>query len=243
MQASYSLENLPKAVFFDLDDTLFDHLYGTEQALSCMLSEHTCFQGVEFTEFERVHAELLEMYHLQMLQGKLGFEEQRLRRFKALFEHFGAALSHEAALEVARRYRTVYQQVRRPVAGSVELLKVVKLHTQIVIVSNNMLEEQKDKLIVCGLAPYVDLLVVSEEAGCTKPDPAIFEYALRKAGCRAEEVVMIGDSWSADIMGAQRAGIRAIWFNRRGVSCPDAKLADEILSLEPPESVLMLLCQ
>jgi putative hydrolase of the HAD superfamily len=66
----------------------------------------------------------------------------------------------------------------------------------------------------CGLDAYVNALIVSEEAGVSKPDPAIFAIALERLGVVASDAVMIGDSWAADVEGAIGAGVRAIWFNR-----------------------------
>jgi putative hydrolase of the HAD superfamily len=67
----------------------------------------------------------------------------------------------------------------------------------------------------------VDVLVVSEEAGVSKPHPRIFEIALERAGAGPPEAVMLGDSWRNDVEGARAAGIRAVWFNRDGRDAPD----------------------
>ena len=53
--------------------------------------------------------------------------------------------------------------------------------------------------------------------------------------------VMIGDSWKADILGAAQAGIRALWLNRTGITCPDPKLAVEFRSFEPLTEMLALI--
>ncbi|MBO0777752.1 MAG: HAD family hydrolase [Ktedonobacteraceae bacterium] len=229
------------AIFFDLDDTLFDHIHSTRVALASLVSEHECFRGVTLDEIEELHAELLEKFHAQYLQGRLSIDEARLLRFDSLFQRYGSQLAQEALELVTQNYRRAYQSVRKPVAGSIALLTALKPHTQIVIVSNNALQEQQGKLAACGLAPFVDMLVVSEEVGCTKPDPAIFEFALRQVSCRAQEVVMIGDSWSADIVGARGVGMQAIWLNRRSVPCPDPTMATEIRAFEPLEPLLTLL--
>jgi FMN phosphatase YigB (HAD superfamily) len=55
---------------------------------------------------------------------------------------------------------------------------------------------------------------LSEEVGCQKPNPRIFEEALRMNGLQAEDVVMIGDSWNSDIQGAINAGIDQIWIRK-----------------------------
>ena len=86
--------------------------------------------------------------------------------------------------------------------------------------SNNLFDEQREKLEECGLAPFVDALVVSERVGVSKPDPAIFVAALDALQRRAGDAVMVGDSWSADIAGARAAGIHPIWFNPLGAKRP-----------------------
>ena len=63
------------------------------------------------------------------------------------------------------------------------------------------------KLIKLG---YKDIsLVTSEEVGVEKPDEAIFYYALNKINLKPEQVIMIGDSYAKDILGATNIGIQA----------------------------------
>ncbi len=61
-----------------------------------------------------------------------------------------------------------------------------------------------------GLLPYLDTLVISSEVGLTKPHPAIFQAALDKLGVAASEAVFVGDIVSADVLGAQALGMRAV---------------------------------
>lgn len=74
-----------------------------------------------------------------------------------------------------------------------------------------------------------------------EPDARIFQVALERLQCRANEAVMIGDACQNDIVGARGAGMRAIWLNRYGVPCSDPSLAWEIRAFEPLEAVLALL--
>jgi HAD superfamily hydrolase (TIGR01509 family) len=111
-------------------------------------------------------------------------------------------------------------------------LKSLKSQAHIGIVTNNFLEEQRAKLDVCGLTPFVDIMVTSEECGYTKPAPEIFHITLDHLRCSAHEAVMIGDSWDVDIIGARNAGIRPIWFNRFGLKQPQGENVQELRSLE-----------
>jgi 2-haloacid dehalogenase len=64
-------------------------------------------------------------------------------------------------------------------------------------------------------------MVTSEDVGAYKPSPQMFRRGLAMLGLQAEEVIHVGDSLTADVAGAQAAGIAAIWVNRRGRPLPD----------------------
>ena len=72
-----------------------------------------------------------------------------------------------------------------------------------------------------GLNPYFRNVIISEDVGVNKPDKAIFEYALDKAKALKHESIMIGDSIEADIRGAQRFGMKAIYFNPLSKEIPE----------------------
>jgi putative hydrolase of the HAD superfamily len=228
-----------RAVLFDLDDTLFDHRQCARAALSELHQAHPPLHSCAFADFERMHARFLEELHQRVLTGELQLDEARRQRFRRLFEAAGVAADDELVARAAAAYRDGYQRVRQPIAGAARLLSLVKQQALVGIVSNNLLEEQQDKLRHCGLVDYVDALIVSEEAGTSKPDPEIFAIALHRLGCRADEAVMVGDSWAADVIGALEAGVRPIWFNPLGRPSPDpAANVEELRALEPPDAAL-----
>ena len=67
-----------------------------------------------------------------------------------------------------------------------------------------------------GIADYFDAIVASHDARVRseKPDPHIFNYALTAVGVSPEEVVHVGDTYQADIVGARNVGIRPILLDR-----------------------------
>ena len=67
-----------------------------------------------------------------------------------------------------------------------------------------------------GIAHYFDIIVAShdERVRSAKPDPHIFEYTLEAVGVSAEETVHVGDTYEADIIGAQGVGIRPVLIDR-----------------------------
>ncbi|WP_437620404.1 HAD family hydrolase [Sorangium sp. So ce1151] len=65
-----------------------------------------------------------------------------------------------------------------------------------------------------GLDRWSSATVLSCDVGCCKPDLPIFRAAVARLGAPASDVVMVGDSWTSDVVGALRAGLRAIWLDR-----------------------------
>jgi len=65
-----------------------------------------------------------------------------------------------------------------------------------------------------GLEPYLDFVVTSEEAGADKPNPPIFQAALRQARVDASEAIHVGDQYKIDVVGARGVGINPILIDR-----------------------------
>ncbi len=229
-----------RAALFDLDDTLYDHQYGSRAALKALYERYACFQSIPFAELERQHSVLLEHYHAYLLRGDMTLDEVRFARFHDLFARHNGSADPALVVEAQTLYRETYYRSEQIVPGAVTLLERLRsAGVKIGIVTNNTLAEQTGKIQRCGLDPLIDALIVPEVVGAAKPDPRIFGAVLDQLGCAADEVVMIGDSWTADIEGAQAVGIRAIWLNRYGRTCPDRALAVEVDSLVAVLPLLM----
>ena len=84
------------------------------------------------------------------------------------------------------------------------------------LITNGAPDIQRDKLARSGVEPYFPVVAVSCEAGVAKPDPAIFAQTLTALEVGPEDAVMVGDNPARDILGANRAGIRAVWIRREG---------------------------
>ncbi|UCG43921.1 MAG: HAD family hydrolase [candidate division WOR-3 bacterium] len=122
------------------------------------------------------------------------------------------------------------------------VLQGLKDRYSLVIVSNGTLDTQQRKLECSGLAGYFSAVVISEPLGFQKPDPGIYQEALKAAARPASECVMLGNSLRNDVGGAQGAGIRAVWLNRnQPVENPDPRPEAVITSLsELPAAIARL---
>jgi YjjG family noncanonical pyrimidine nucleotidase len=230
-----------RVVLFDLDDTLFDHQHCSRAGLVSVQRTYEGRIDGSTDEVASAYHMLLEQWHEKVLDGSISIDEARVERFRVLLSGEQTVATDAESQAAARCYRDAYDAAYRPVPGSIELLQRVKAERRIGIVTNHVVSEQVKKIATIGVEPFVDELVVSEEVGVAKPDARVFEAALSRLGGTPDEAVMIGDSWSSDIVGATGLGIRAIWLNRYDRPCPDSSLATEIRSLEPVDDIADLI--
>lgn len=67
-----------------------------------------------------------------------------------------------------------------------------------------------------ALLPPLDATIWSFEAGYAKPHPQIYMQACRALGCLPHEVLMVGDTYKADVEGPRMVGMQARWLQREG---------------------------
>jgi FMN phosphatase YigB (HAD superfamily) len=80
--------------------------------------------------------------------------------------------------------------------------------------------DRLEKIDSLNLSEYIDFLVCSEEVIDTKPMPKVFNLALEKSECKKDEVIFLGNSFSADVVGGENFGIDTIWMNKEGKELP-----------------------
>jgi putative hydrolase of the HAD superfamily len=71
-----------------------------------------------------------------------------------------------------------------------------------------------------GLASYFDCILIEEEFGVDKPNQEVYLHAMEALNVRADEVWMIGDNFEWEVVAPQRLGIRSVWVNPLGTTCP-----------------------
>ena len=89
---------------------------------------------------------------------------------------------------------------------------------------------QHVKLKYAKLSKYFDAIITSEQVGVMKPNPKIFEYAIKHTDAKLNESIMIGDDLVVDILSAKRFGIDQIYFNPKKEKYQE-KVTFEISSL------------
>ncbi len=103
--------------------------------------------------------------------------------------------------------------------GAEEALRELSALVPIALVTNGIAAVQHGRIEPSPVRKYIRQVVISSEEGFFKPDPRLIDVALRRMGTTKERALMVGDSLSSDILGAQRAGVDACWLNPEGKPC------------------------
>jgi putative hydrolase of the HAD superfamily len=115
-------------------------------------------------------------------------------------------------------------QANQDAVAAIERLATAPLHQG--ICSDVDHDEGERLLCLLGVREHVDAYTSSESVGRTKPDPAMFETALEKAGVAPARAVMIGDRYDHDMAGAARAGIATVAYGAEDGPAVDYRLDD-----------------
>lgn len=188
-----------------------------------------------FRAFKRVNRRLWALADAGKLDAALIREE----RFRILYEEEGIEPGDGAPPhgEAAESFIEALGGQSPLVPGAVELLSRIKARGgKVIVATNGYAAVQKRRLARSRLAPLVDGILVSEDAGFRKPDPRYFALCLselERVGARGAPL-MVGDNPSTDVAGAMAAGLDACWMNRRGEAWPAELPAPtwEVRSLE-----------
>jgi putative hydrolase of the HAD superfamily len=158
---------------------------------------------------------LWAQYHL----GQITKDHLRSERFSSTFIQMGVSPS-----QIPHQFEEDYVQLSPKKTnlfdGAEKVLSYLQKKYQLHIISNGFKETTLTKMELSALNPYFKNVIISEDVGVNKPDKAIFEFALNKAGAQVHESIMIGDSLEADIRGAQNFGMKAIFFNPQKTKKP-----------------------
>jgi len=214
-------------IFFDIDNTLLDNDSAQAAAADSIYKSNSYLQNL-YSEgtFPSIWNEVTEKYVKQYTQGLLTFEQQRRERLKEIFKGHG---SQKELLAVFKEYLVVYQDNWQLYPDVIPLLERYK-DTPKGIISNGDSDQQRQKLEKTGIAHYFDVVVVSDDIGVFKPDPAIFAHAVKQAGKKPSQCWHVGGKVDVDAKAAMDAGLTGVWVNRKFIDEKKEKVP-EVISL------------
>lgn len=196
-----------RAVFLDVDDTLVDYAPAAHAAFRIAVGDQAPYeQWLGLDHYERWLTGGFENF--------VAFREGRMRDFLRLL---GRDADADRAAEIEQhRFERLADHYRLFADVQPLLAELRGKGVRLGLITNNESVHQRDKLARVGLDTGFDAIVISDEVGVAKPDPAIFEHALALVELDPDEAMHVGDNRRADAQGAHDAGLRAVWLDRAG---------------------------
>ncbi|MEL6916564.1 MAG: YjjG family noncanonical pyrimidine nucleotidase [Bacteroidota bacterium] len=198
-------------VFFDLDHTLWD--FERNSALTFKKILYEAQLQVDIDAFLDTYVPINLAYWKLYREEKITKEELRYQRLRTTFDSIGYSVSDNTIYVLAEAYVEHLSSFNHLFPDTIEILEYLKPKYKLHIITNGFQEIQDRKLKNANIHGYFDQVINSEMAGVKKPNPIIFELALKNAGTLPEKSIMIGDSIEADILGARAVGIHTLHFN------------------------------
>jgi putative hydrolase of the HAD superfamily len=189
-----------KAVFFDLDGTLYDRDVLVQELVA---DQHAAFAGeLSGLSRERFISRVLEMDDHGYGDKALGYQQ--------IVAEWGLELG--LAHRLCDYFCSHYDRPCRLPTDTATTLQTLKAHDKrLGVITNGGTDRQRAKLASLGLLSTFDVVLISEAEGVRKPSAEIFRRALRRCQVQADESVFVGDHPETDIEGARNAGLLPIW--------------------------------
>jgi YjjG family noncanonical pyrimidine nucleotidase len=204
-----------KHIFFDLDHTLWDFDKNSEFAFDTIFKQ----QGfdIELSDFLNIYIPRNQHYWKLYQDNQITHDDLRYYRLKDVFDALQIEISESMIHLLSDEYIKYLPEYNHLFDGALEMLDYLKPKYQLHIITNGFASVQTKKMKNSNIDHYFETITNSEMAGVKKPHKKIFDFALSLSNASKEESLMIGDSYEADILGAQNAGIEAIFFNEQNI--------------------------
>ena len=206
-----------KVVSFDLDDTLWPLLpviLKAEKDTNKWLIEN--YPGVEnllkSDEVKEIRDSLISQ------ESKLVYQLSKLRELTLVELAMRSGYTKKESESLARDSFKIFYAGRNDVTlyeGVEKVLESLKQKYVLGVITNRNADIKK-----IGIDRYFDFNISASNLNAGKPEPEIFEEALKQTGFRAEEICHVGDHPVNDVEGSNNFGMKSIWFNEKGVDWP-----------------------
>jgi HAD superfamily hydrolase (TIGR01549 family) len=226
------MTNVIRGVIFDLGGTLVDFHSGAADwrsmeargsaALHCFLVERG--SAPPEAEFHQAMWDAINHGREEAMAGRANARLPDIIASTATC--FGVALDDEARMRAARVYTAGVGDEAVPLEGAREMLRALKRRElRLGLLSNTTWPGQFHRKAMqdAGLFEFLDETVFSSDVGLWKPNAAAFCCIVDRLGVAPAEAVFLGDLPEIDVVGAQRAGLRAVWITTEGIELGDVR--------------------
>ena len=194
-----------KAIFFDIDDTLYD-----STKLTTMARQNSIRAMMDSGLPEKSEEKLYNL--LNEIIKKHG--PNYAKHYDRLLEELGLAPDPKIIAAGVVAYEHTKEGYLRPYPGVIPTLLKLKEKYKLGVVSNGLAIKQWEKLIGLGIHHIFDVVATSEELGFKKPQKEIFLFAVEKLGLSPVDCMMVGNRLDTDIFGGNTAGMKTVRLKR-----------------------------
>jgi putative hydrolase of the HAD superfamily len=236
----FDATSLPRAILFDLDDTIL--AAGQRLEILRLIAGEFELELLPFLPdeiAERLDAALAAFWSdpARHKIARFGIPEARRRVIADAFVATGSEhMSPELAERFATRFAAYRDQLTDFFPGARETIEKLKARgVLLALITNGGSATQRAKIERFSLAPLFDHIQIEGEHDFGKPDERAYLHAMSVLGIEAHETWMVGDNLEWEIAAPQRLGIYAIWYDGYRVGLPPncAVQPDEIIHSLP----------
>lgn len=202
-----------RALFLDMDGTFLDFHAAEHQAFYRAFA----LTGEQPTERTyRLYSAVNDSLWKAFERGEIKKDEIRSGRYGILLEKLGIEADSDA---IEKAYETFLGEGHELIPHAKEVLEYLSERYPLYTVTNGFAAVQRNRLALAGIGQYMARYFISEEIGFQKPRKEFFDVCFAQIGgnIKPEDVLLIGDSLTSDILGAKNAGIDSCWFNPDGL--------------------------
>ena len=198
-----------KGFLLDIDDTLYDYSSAHKAAILALLKQLDIKFGISYQKGLDTYNNARKMVH-HLLLGTAS-SHSRLLYIQKMLELLKISVI-QYALPLETIYWNEYLKNMRLFEGVHDFIK--KNQDSICFLTDLTTSIQLQKLHALKLDCFSCQLVCSEEVGHEKPHPLMFNIALEKLNLKTQDVIMVGDNYSKDIIGAAALNIDSFWLSQ-----------------------------
>lgn len=201
-------------LLFDLDGTLFDFEAAEHAAFkkTCQ-TLHIPYSEELMQQYVRINESYWKLFEL----GKVSQPELAIRRFADLYSYLHIDGDADQANYCYRQNLAESSQI---FPDTIPVCKALKQSYHICLITNGIADVQLKRLSASPLRAYTDEVFISEAIGSQKPRKEFFDYVFNHLQIQSSQALVIGDSLTSDIRGAQNANTDSCWFNPNGKQNP-----------------------
>lgn len=198
-------------VFFDLDHTLWDFEKNSAKAFEYIFKKREV--NLDLEAFLEVYIPINLKYWRLFRNEQVTKSELRYKRLKEAFDILNYNANDELIDILSEDYINNLSNYNYLFDGAVEILEYLQPKYKLHIITNGFETVQYKKMKNSNLIEFFETITTSECVGVKKPNPLIFEQALKVSNAKPENSIMVGDSLEADINGAKNVGMTPVFFN------------------------------